>query len=336
MTVKIGVIGTGMIGEEHSRRITQALTGGEIVAVTDVNLEQARDVVERLGLDARVFEDGQSLIQDDDVDAVLVTSWGPTHEEYVLAAIAAGKAVFCEKPLATTAEGCRHIIDAEIEAGRRLVQVGFMRRYDSGYRMMKEAIDGGRLGEALMIHAAHRNPEVPERYVTPMAIHDTLIHELDTFRWLLDDDYRSAQVVFPRKTRHAHSKVADPQIVMLETVKGVRIDVEVFVNCQYGYDIQCDVVGEEGIARLPEPQSLKFRQAGQLSNEILQDWKRRFSDAFDMELQSFIDGVAARCIEGPSSWDGYAAAIAGDVCVQAQESGAIEAIEMPERPSFYA
>ncbi|PJX12986.1 inositol 2-dehydrogenase [Halomonas sp. 141] len=336
MTVRIGVIGTGMIGEEHARRITQQLTGGEIVAVTDVNLEQARAVVDRLGLSARVYEDGQALIAAEDVDAVLVTSWGPTHEEYVLAAIAAGKFVFCEKPLATTAEGCRNIIDAEIEAGRRQVQVGFMRRYDSGYRMMKEAIDGGQLGEVLMVHAAHRNPEVPERYITPMAIHDTLIHELDTFRWLLDDDYKSAQVVFPRKTRHAHSQVADPQIVMLETVKGVRIDVEVFVNCRYGYDIQCDVVGEEGVARLPEPQSLQFRQAGRLSSEILHDWKKRFSEAFDVELQAFIDGVAAGSIGGPSSWDGYAAAIAGDVCVKAQENGAIELIEMPERPAFYS
>ncbi|TFH85668.1 Gfo/Idh/MocA family oxidoreductase [Billgrantia azerbaijanica] len=335
MTVRIGVIGTGMIGEEHSRRITQTLTGGAIVAVSDVNAEQAQAVVERLGLDARVYASGQELIAADDVDAVLVTSWGPTHEEYVLAAIEAGKPVFCEKPLATTAQGCRNIIDAEIEAGKRLVQVGFMRRYDSGYQLMKEAIGGGRLGEPLMIHAAHRNPEVPERYVTPMAIHDTLIHELDTFRWLLDDDYKSAQVLFPRKTRHAHSKVEDPQMVLLETVKGVRIDVEIFVNCRYGYDIQCAVVGEEGIAHLPEPQALQYRQAGKLASEILQDWKKRFNDAFDVELQAFIDGAAAGQIGGPSSWDGYAAAIAGDVCVKAQESGAIEAIEMPERPAFY-
>ncbi|MBB3190292.1 Gfo/Idh/MocA family protein [Halomonas cerina] len=335
MTVRIGVIGTGMIGEEHSRRITQQLTGGEIVAVSDVNVEQASTVVDRLKLDAKVYESGLELIKADNVDAVLVTSWGPTHEEYVLAAIAAGKSVFCEKPLATTAEGCRHIIDAEIEAGRRLVQVGFMRRFDSGYKLMKEAIDTNRLGEPLMVHAAHRNPEVPERYVTPMAIHDTLIHELDTFRWLLDDDYASAQVIFPRKTRHAHSKVEDPQMILLETTQGVRIDVEVFVNCQYGYDIQCDVVGEDGIARLPEPQSLIFRQAGQRYNEILQDWKKRFGEAFDVELQAFIDGAAAGEICGPSSWDGYAAAIASDACVKAQESGQIEAIEMPERPAFY-
>lgn len=336
MTVKIGVIGTGMIGAEHARRITQALTGGEIVAVTDVNQDQARALVDNLQLNAKVYDNGHDLIRAGDVDAVLVTSWGPTHEEYVLSAIEAGKYVFCEKPLATTAEGCKHIIDAEMAAGKRMVQVGFMRRYDSGYLLMKEALDSNRLGAPLMVHAAHRNARVPEAYVTPMAIHDTLIHELDVFRWLLDDDYVTAQVVFPRKTRHAHSKVADPQVVLLETGKGVRIDVEVFVNCQYGYDIQCSIVGEEGIANLPEPQSLQFRQNAKLSTDILVDWKQRFIDAFDVELQEFINSVQAEAISGPSSWDGYAAAIAGDACVKAQESGQIEPVTMPVRPDFYA
>ena len=67
------------------------------------------------------------------MQAVVVTSWGPTHETYVLAAIKAGKPVFCEKPLATTAEACLRIVEAEIDSGRHLVQVGFQRRYDKGY-----------------------------------------------------------------------------------------------------------------------------------------------------------------------------------------------------------
>ena len=75
---------------------------------------------------------GQDLISDPGVDAIIVASWGPTHEEYVLAGIAAGKQVFCEKPLATTREACERILDAEVAAGRRLVMVGFMRRYDDG------------------------------------------------------------------------------------------------------------------------------------------------------------------------------------------------------------
>ncbi|MGQ7244649.1 Gfo/Idh/MocA family protein [Salinicola sp. V024] len=335
MTLRIGVIGTGMIGEEHSHRITNTLTGADIVAVSDVNLDQARAMVDRLGLEAEVYETGQKLIDADNVDAVLVTSWGQTHEEYVLAAINAGKYVFCEKPLATTAEGCQRIMEAEIAAGRRLVQVGFMRRYDRGYNLLKDTIDDDRLGQALMIHAAHRNPSVPERYITPMAIHDTLIHELDTFRWLLDDEYASAQVVFSKKTRHAHSEVSDPQLVLLEMARGTRIDVEVFVNCQYGYEIQCTVVGEEGVAHLPEPQSLTLRQDGKRHNEILMDWKKRFNDAFDTELQSFIHDAQAGTLQGPSSWDGFAAAVAGDACVKAQESGQIEPVDMPKRPDFY-
>ena len=334
--INIGVIGTGAIGADHTRRISQTLTGAQVVAVNDVNLEQAQAVVDKLQIDAKVYENGHDLIKADNVDAVLVTSWGPTHEEFVLSAIAEGKYVFCEKPLATTAQGCRNIVDAEIAAGKRLVQVGFMRSYDSGYRMLKAAIDKGQVGEPLMVHCAHRNPTVPEMYVTPMAIHDTLIHELDILRWLLDDDYVSAQVIFPKRSKYSHDKLADPQIVLLETKKGIRIDVEVFVNCQYGYDIQCSVVGDQAIANLPEPQSLLVRKDAKLSQSILTDWKDRFIEAYDVELQAFIDGMAAGKLTGPTSWDGYAAAVSADACVSAQESGQIEPISLPEQPDFYA
>lgn len=162
----------------------------------------------------------------------------------MLAAIAAGKPVFCEKPLAVTAQGCRNIVDAEAKHGKRLVQVGFMRPYDQGYRALKQVLTSGQIGEPLMLHCAHRNPTVGEAYTTDMAITDTLIHEIDVLRWLLDDDYVSVQVVFPRKSPKAFPHLKDPQIVLFETAKGTRIDVEIFVNCQYGYDIQCEVVGK--------------------------------------------------------------------------------------------
>ncbi|MFT3847651.1 MAG: Gfo/Idh/MocA family oxidoreductase [Propionivibrio sp.] len=339
MTLKIGVIGTGAIGQDHIRRITHTLTGGQVVAVTDINVAQARETVAKYGLKAEVYPDGKSLIAAKEVEVVLVTSWGPTHEEYVLAAIAAGKPVFCEKPLATTAEGCMNIVKAEIAAaknnGKRLVQVGFMRPYDAGYRALKKVIDDGQIGEPLIVHCAHRNPTVGDNYKTDMAITDTVIHEIDVLRWLLDDDYKSVQVVYPKKTRNASNHLADPQIVLMETVKGVRIDVEVFVNCVYGYDIQCEVVGETGIARLPEPNNVPLRSAAKRSVEILTDWKQRFIDAYDVELQGFLNGLAAGRLTGPSAWDGYAAAVAADACVKAQSTGAIEPVSMPARPAFY-
>lgn len=335
MTLGIGVIGTGAIGRDHARRIEKVLAGASVTALSDVNEDSAKATRETVAPAAEVFATGESLVGADNVDAVLVTSWGATHEDYVLAAIAAGKPVFCEKPLATTEAGARRIVEAEAACGRRLVQVGFMRRYDAGYRMLK-AVIGREIGRPLMVHAAHRNPSVPEQYITPMAIHDTLIHEIDVFRWLLDDDYVSAQVVFPQKTRHAHDKVADPQIVLLETGKGVRIDVEIFVNCRYGYDIQCQVVGEEGLANLPDPMAVTVRKEASVTTPVLTDWKQRFLDSYDTELGHFIKTAATGTVGGPSSWDGYVAAITSDVCVQAQNRpGEILAISLAERPSLY-
>src|SRR5215211_1494925 len=113
-----------MIGQDHIRRLTRVLSGTRVAAVTDAALDRARTVADDLP-GAKLHQSGLDLINDSDVDAVVVTSWGPTHEEFVLASIAAGKQVFCEKPLATTQDACERIIDAEVAAGRRLVMVGF-------------------------------------------------------------------------------------------------------------------------------------------------------------------------------------------------------------------
>ncbi|WP_439104590.1 Gfo/Idh/MocA family protein [Celeribacter marinus] len=335
MTLKIGVIGTGMIGRDHTRRIQNVLAGAQVVALSDYSSEAAKAVQADLAPDATVYATGQELIAANTVDAVLVCSTGSTHEDYVLAAIEAGKPVFCEKPLATTAEGAKRIVDAEVAAGKRLVQVGFMRRYDSGYVALKDAVVNN-TGAPIMVHAAHRNPAVPEQYVTPMAIHDTFVHEIDVFRWLLDDDYVSARVTFPRSCAASHAKLRDPQIVTLTTAKGVVINTEIYVNCKYGYDIQCQVVGEDGVAYLPEPQAIKMRLGAKFQNEILTDWKDRFVASYDVELQDFIKAAAEGTATGPSSWDGYMAAVTCDACVEAQEAeGSAIIISNPERPALY-
>ena len=303
MTLNVGVIGIGMIGREHIDRLSNKLVGARVVALADVNAKQAEETAAGLQ-GAKVYPTGEALIAAPEVQAVVVTSWGSTHEAYVLAAIKAGKPVFCEKPLATTAEASLRIVEAEIASGRRLVQVGFQRRYDKGYRALKKAIDDGVIGAPLMVHCAHRNASVPEAYVSDMAIVDTFIHEIDVLRWLIKDDYVSAHVLAPRNTKYTHAKLNDPIIVLLATRNGVRIDGEVFVNCRYGYDIRCEVVGEEGVASLPEPESVVLRRDAKLSTTIMQDWKLRFINSYDVELQDWIEAAQSGKVNGPNAWDG--------------------------------
>ncbi len=335
MTLNVGVIGVGMIGREHIARLSNKLVGAKVVALTDVSAKAADQVASSLD-GAKVYPTGEALIAAPEVPAVLVTSWGPTHETYVLAAIKAGKPVFCEKPLATTAEACLRIVEAEIASGRHLVQVGFMRRYDKGYRALKKTIDDGVIGAPLMVHCAHRNPSVPEAYVSDMAIVDTFIHEIDVLRWLVNDDYVSAQVIVPRKTKYSHAKLDDPILVLLSTRGGLTITGEVFVNCRYGYDIRCEVVGEEGVASLPEPESVILRRDAKLSTAIMQDWKLRFIDSYDVELQDWIDATKAGKVNGPTAWDGYFAAVTADACLKAQHTGKATPIVTKPRPTFYA
>ncbi|WP_275295427.1 Gfo/Idh/MocA family oxidoreductase [Amycolatopsis sp. La24] len=335
MTVRVGVIGAGMIGQDHVRRLTEVVTGAEVVAVTDLDAERAAPVAAEVG--ARAVTDGADLIGQSDVDAVVVTSWGPTHAEHVLAAIAAGKPVFCEKPLATTEEDCRRIVEAEIACGRRLVQVGFMRRYDAGYREMKRVLDAGEIGTPLMVHCAHRNASAPESYRSEMAAQDTAVHEIDVLRWLLSDEIVSAQVIKPRATTKRYPHLQDPQIMLFETAAGVRVDLEVFVNCRYGYDIQCETVGETGLVRLPDPASPLVRSAGTSRVAVHQDWRDRFAAAFDVEFQEWVNTLAAGVEPtGPSAWDGYAATVITDATVEALHSGGVVGVAIKDRPEFYA
>lgn len=130
----------------------------------------------------------------------------PIMRKYVSASIKAKKYVFCEKPLAAEKEGAKRIVDLEI-AGGKVVTVGFMRRYDSGYRQWKEIIDNKTYGEVLMLHCAHRNYSVDENYTTPMAVENSMIHEIDVIRWLLGEDYATAEVVFPEEKQNTRMKI---------------------------------------------------------------------------------------------------------------------------------
>lgn len=333
MAVKVGVIGVGMIGQDHIRRLSSVLAGGEVVAVADTDAGRARDVAGRLA-GATAHPTGQALIHDPHVEAVLVASWGPSHEEYVVAAIEAGKPVFCEKPLATTEQACLNIIDAEVKAGRRFVQVGFMRRYDGAYRTLKRTIESGEIGVPLIMNSGHRNPSVPAHYTSDMAIVDTAVHDIDIARWLLDDEVAETMVIKPRQNSRGGT-LNDPLIMLLRMAGGAVVTVETSVNIAYGYDIRGEIIGETGVATIAESNTVVVKTKGGFSGRVPEDWRERFIRAYDIEIQEWIDACAKDTVTGPSSWDGYAATVVTDAGLVALKSGGWAPIALRDKPALY-
>jgi myo-inositol 2-dehydrogenase/D-chiro-inositol 1-dehydrogenase len=311
-----------------------ALPGANVVAVSDVDSARARDVASRLD-GAKAHTEGEELIAAKNVEAVIVTSWGPTHAAYVLAAIKAGKPVFCEKPLATTEADCSAIVDAEAAFGRRLVQVGFMRRFDAQYLAMKAAIGSGAIGLPLMFHSVHRNALAPAHFVATMALTDTAVHDIDVARFLLEDEPVAISVKAPRANRRAGG-VADPLLALMEMRSGALVTIETSVNIAYGYDIRGEVIGETGTVSLAEQSDVVIKTNGAFSGRVPDDWPERFGPAFDAEFRAWLAAAAKGGAAGSSAWDGYVATVASAAGVKALETGAREPIKLRERPTLYA
>lgn len=336
MELQIGVVGLGAIGREHVKRLTERITGCKVVAVSEVNEKVGREIAEQYG--AKFYTDGEELINSPDVQAVMVTTWDPAHAQYVMASIKANKPVFCEKPLATEVEACEEIVRAEEKLGHRVVQVGFMRRYDPGYQELKKTIQQGKIGQAMIVHACHRNMSHAATMTSEMSIKNSGVHEIDVLRWLLEDEYVSGQVVLPRQSRiSAEEGLQDPQIMMLRTEKGICIDVEISQSSGYGYDIQCEVVGDLGTVRLPDPPSVVTKTDCTRASAIMPDWQNRFIEAYNIELQDWVDRTSkGQEPGGASAWDGYIACLTAHVLGQCREEGGVaKEIKLPKRPDFY-
>ena len=335
MTIRVGVIGAGGIGTDHARKLATGISGATVTGVTDVDRSRAEHLAEAIE-GATIFADGFDLIGSDDVDAVLIASIGETHAAFTLACIAAGKPVLCEKPLAPTTPECVEILEAEVAHGKRLVMVGFMRRFDPGYRAVRAARLDGRIGAPLMLHNIHRNPVVPDSFTSFMTITDAIIHEFDVTRWLLDEEITSIQVIPPARSPKAAAHLQDPQFAAMQTESGVLSTVSFFANCTYGYDVRCELTGSEGVASLINPGTSSTFLGEADATPIPSSWKVRFGATYHAEIQEWISGLLRGETIGPSAWDGYAATRVAEAGVEAVRRGERVAVEYIAKPALYA
>jgi myo-inositol 2-dehydrogenase/D-chiro-inositol 1-dehydrogenase len=321
MTVRVGVIGVGVMGADHARKLARVVSGSDLVVVTDFNAEVAGAVAAELG--ARVQPDGAALIADADVDAVVIATRDDTHADLVRAALRAGKPVLCEKPLAPTAAECRELVAAQRDLAPPvdLVTVGFMRRFDPPYVALRERVREGDLGAPLMVHGISRNVSSYPGGDSASSITNSAIHELDIMPWLLDSPIVEVSYQHGRSSVNSGTR-QDPQFYLLRTASGVLVTVELFLNARYGYETRCEVVMETGTAALALPAHIVTDAESRRAVDYPADWIPRYSDAYRIELQEWVDSVAAgRPSALATAEDGLRAALVADALIESMNSG---------------
>lgn len=334
-SLRVAVIGAGRMGADHVRRLQHRISGAEVAAVVDVDLTRAQAAIEgipsavALGSADEAFDRG-------DIDAVLIATPGFLHEEVLLQALERDLPILCEKPLTPDVDSAWRIVEAEQTLSRKRIQVGFMRRYDAEYAKLGDMVRTNELGELLMLHCAHRNPDTPPGFTNAMLINDSVVHEFDVVRFLTGEEIVSVQVRLGKATRNAPEGQHDPQHVLLETSSGILVDVEIYVNARFGYEVATQASFEEGIVTIGGDSGPYVRRAGRWGGEVTPGFIERFGTAYDVQVQAWVDAAARGEIGGPSAWDGYAATACCEAGVQAQESGAKVDVRLNPKPALYS
>ena len=329
--LRVAVLGVGMMGQDHARRLARLTKGAQLVVVSDVDTARTDAVAAEFGV--RAVHDPVAAIEDPEVDAIVIATPGFTHEDLVLRAIAAGKPTLCEKPLTTSPATALAVVEAEHALGRQLVQVGFMRRFDAEHEQLRAVVASGELGRPLFLHCVHRNASTPPNFSSEMLILDSVVHEVDAARFLLGEEITAITVLRPGITPQAPEGLQDPQFVVMETASGTLVDVEIFVNTTTGYVVRSELVAERGTAQIGLGVGLLQQSGTRWGGTVTPGFKERFGAAYDTEFQRWADAVRSGAgIDGPGVWDGYAAAAVCAAGVESLHTGRRVAVDLGPRP----
>ncbi|HTP97814.1 MAG TPA: inositol 2-dehydrogenase [Casimicrobiaceae bacterium] len=292
---QVALFGAGRIGKIHAGNIARQ-PGVALRYVIDVDATAAKALADRHGAQVTSAE---AAFADKGVGAVVIGSSTDTHADLITRAAAAGKAIFCEKPVDLAVERARACADAVKRAGI-LCMIGFQRRFDPTFAALKERLGKGEIGDPEMLVVTSRDPGAPPvEYLKRSGgiFRDMLIHDFDVFRWILDDDAASVYATGSVLTDPAVGTVGDVDstAVTIRTRKGRLAQINTSRRAAYGYDQRFEVLGSRGMLQAGNhrPTEVIASTAVNVSADLPEHFfLERYRAAYALEMAHFFDALA--------------------------------------------
>jgi myo-inositol 2-dehydrogenase / D-chiro-inositol 1-dehydrogenase len=320
--VRLALLGLGSMGLHHLNIFHSLTPWAQITAVADSHppfAERAAAIIPA----AKAFHDPLDCLQNADLDAVVVATSDDTHPAIVEACIARGIYVLCEKPLTLSTEESLRLVKAERAGGRRLVQVGYMRRYDTDYRHIHDTARSGGVGQPILISQRHHNPLAFNTFDALHLVVSSATHDIDLFRWFTGEEI--SVVNCAAKTSDDGSTVT--VVITLTSETGILGVVEVGRGPGMRYDIGLDLVGSGGLLTLGSPSLTAHAGPDGVAAQHLPDnWIERFDGAYRSQNISWLTAVANHAVDGPSTYDGYATNAVADAALAALRTGGAQVV----------
>jgi len=317
--IRFALIGAGLMGRFHGRTLA-SLVGGRLALVVDAELAAA-EAVAAWSPGARASRDVTEAYGDD-IDAVVVVTPAQTHAAIIEAAARAGKAVFCEKPLATTWDDVARVRATLRETGTPF-QIGFQRRYDPGVARLLRLLAEGGLGRVETVRSVTADPYGPDYEGMQRAagiFHDTLSHDVDLALAVggpIDEVFtRGAAVLDPR---FAELGKPDTTVISLSFASGAIGVIENRLRSGYGYETSLEVGGSLGKGRVRDDalDALTLFREDRTERAHVPWFLERFATAYRAELEAFVDALQAGRAPAPGVDQGVAVL---RVCAAAERS----------------
>jgi myo-inositol 2-dehydrogenase / D-chiro-inositol 1-dehydrogenase len=297
-TLRVGVIGVGRIGSMHAELLARRVPGATVGAVHDAHAASARAVAGALGVPVAGSVD--ELLGASDVDAVAICTSTDTHADLIVAAAAAGKAIFCEKPVSLDLREVERALRAVDEAGVPF-QIGFNRRFDPAHASVREAVAAGELGDPQLVRITSRDPAPPPIgyiRVSGGIFLDMTIHDFDMARFVTGSEVVE---VFARGTVRVDPAIGeagdiDTAMVMLVHENGCLTSIDNSRRAVYGYDQRVEVFGSHGMAATENPlaHSGLVRTAEGTREPVLPYfYLERYTASYVHEWEAFVAALAA-------------------------------------------